>query len=332
LAAALVLAVPGCASSPTPQSAQAVDPDALCYGEGSVVDADLRSYVVGLPHGKAFTRLSDAEVASASSAARALLGGDIAGARTASAVIGYELVPLKTNAECLWVLRPTMTARNGQAVLVVRPQFLRDLVLEAPHIPFDPKTDEEAAIVFDAVGARAAVFAGAERCALKAPSGCGKNNACNKDDTPASSDAAHAVATAFQGFHLAAGTGAMASLVIQFHTNAHRQENGDAMITNGTDRPFAGTVTEQFFRAMGKATAADVRTCNDPAKPVLPGTLCGVTNVQGHASNGAEACNGSPSSASDRFIHVEQNQSVVDDVAKWSGAVAVAVTSVVPVR
>jgi hypothetical protein len=147
--------------------------------------------------------------------------------------------------------------------MIVRMQPKRDLVIEAPHVPYDHDSDVEAASVFDKTGAHAAFFAGADRCVLKATSGCSKNDGCDaKTSVPALSDPAHSVTSAFHAFHLAVGT----ALVLQLHTNDHPQDNGDALVSNATTLPYSSnSLVKRFADALKTASKADVRTCNDPA-------------------------------------------------------------------
>jgi hypothetical protein len=310
------------AGAPPPSSSAGL---ARCFDEVPAIAArDMRAFSDTLAHGETFTPITSDDVNALASATRSLLDGDVAVARTGAKAARYEIVPLVTS-ECLWVMRPDATGPKGQGVLVVRPAFARDLVLEVPHIPYDTNSDVEASIVFDTTSARAIAFAGAIRCAVDTPSGCGTSSACSAGSSPPESDPSHSVTTAFHGFHLGAGTGASTSLVVQLHANEDRTTNGDALVTNGTRASFAGSTTERFYRALVAETNADVRTCNDPQAPPSKSALCGVSNTQGHASNGVEACNGTATAASDRFIHVEQNVGMlIEHVDTWSAHVAVA--------
>ena len=302
-----------------------------CFGEPAVVAKDVRTFADRLAHDETFTPITSEDVAAIAGAARSLLDDDVIAARRQAQGVGYEIVPLATS-ECLWVLRPAARGPKGQGLLIVRPKFRRDLVLEVPHIPYDTNSDVEASLIFDATGARAVAFAGAIRCAVKAPSPCGTSSACHPDGSPSASDPSHSVDTAFHGFHLGLGTGSR-SLVVQLHANESKASNGDALVTNGTRAPFAGGVTERFFVALGASTKADVRTCNDPKAPPARDAQCGLTNTQGHASNRVEACNGEAKVATDRFIHLEQNvRLLVDQVEMWSAQVASALEQAMSAR
>jgi hypothetical protein len=214
---------------------------------------------------------------------------------------------LQTPKECLLVLAPTSKAPPGQATLIVRPTWHRDLVIEAPHVPFDFETDAEAAQVFDAVRARAVLIAGAERCASSAASGCYPDPQCSGESVE--SDPSHSMRSAFHAIHVAVATGdSTTTSALQLHTNVDSSLNGDLRVSNGT------TLTSHrmaaFARALDESTL-DVRTCDDGVD-TGDGEYCGITNTQGLASNGVgSSCTVFATSASDRFLHLEQTDDAV---------------------
>jgi hypothetical protein len=288
--------------------------------------ASTRAFVEGLGHGSAYTPLAADETAGVRAATAALLAGDRAGAETAAARVGYHVTPIVLGTECDLVLAPGAAAPAGQATLVVRPTFTRDLVLEAPHVPNDGHTDVEAALLFDALGAHAVAIAGASRCAVTTASGCHANTECNAAGIAVESDIAHSTRSAMHAMHLAVA--ARATVALQLHTNLEPTINGDALVSNGVRAPAAGSLAVRFWQALG--TGADARTCND-ATPPMAGAFCGTTNAQGLVSNGsADACQGSAGSASDRFIHLEQYSRRLDQVEAWSAQVGAALASALP--
>jgi hypothetical protein len=305
-----------------------------CTRSDTVVTPDARTFVKGLTHGTAFASLTTTELSSASAASRALLDGDITTASTQAANIGYSLVPLELGAECDWLLEPTSAAPAGQGDLIVRPGWKRDLVVEAPHVPFDFDTDVEAALVFDQIGARALLVAGAARCASTTPSGCHTNTACAA--YAVESDPGHSVDTAFHGFHVGMAVGPSASLSISLHANVEYCVNGDALVSNGTKLAAPGSLVEAFYTALAAPGGATVIYCNDPTTPPNAAALCGTTNAQGLATNGAspDACTGWPSAASGQFLHLEQDQVDLTSTAvdAWSARVAAALASAIPSR
>ena len=290
--------------------------------------ATTRAFVETLLHGASYTPLDAAQTAAVREATSALLAGDRAAAESAAARAGFTVGPLLVGSECVLVLAPGPSAPAGQATLVVRGRFARDLVLEAPHVPNDGHTDVEAALLFDALGARAVAIAGASRCAVTTASGCHANTECNAAGTAVESDIAHSTRSAMHAMHLAIAAGP--TLALQLHTNLEPTINGDALISNGVRAPgSAAAVGARFYAALGGV--ADARSCNDAASPPMAGAFCGTTNAQGLASNAsADACLGSAGAASERFLHLEQYSRRLDQVETWSAQVAAALGSSLP--
>src|SRR5205807_159445 len=103
-------------------------------------------------------------------------------------------------------------------------------------------TDAEAAILFERLGAKALVFAGAHRCADTTPSGCHSTKQCSSSGVPFTSDLAHATTNALNAVHLAFRS--TEAIEVQLHTNFKQLLNGDALVSNGTHNPIPGTVAD----------------------------------------------------------------------------------------
>ena len=303
-----------------------------CTTLGAVQAASVRDYVQTLAHGDAFANLSDEQLSAVGAAARALLDGDIAGAEGQAAAVGYQVTALSTPAECFLLLLPAGAAPPGQATLIVRRDWHRDLVIEAPHVPNDGNTDVEGAIVFAATGARALLIAGASRCASAVDSGCLASTECSASGTPYESDPAHSLRTALHGMHVAIAVGAEASLSLQLHTNLEPTLNGDARLSDGTKIAGAQANTLSFYQALA-AGGGDIRSCNDAANPPPSGAFCGTINAQGLATNfaPAPACTRLATVSSDRFLHLEQASTHLrNELDAWSMRVADAIATALP--
>jgi hypothetical protein len=310
--------------------ADGTDPNVICFGLPSLKADDMVAFSKTLNHDSNFKPMTDAQVDIVENATRALMEGDLDGARAQGRIVGYTLVPLKTT-ECLWLLRPGETTPPGQGHFIYRPKYTRDLILETPHIPFDTDSDIESSIIFDKTGAKVLMFAGAIRCGDLKSSNCGRNTACNKSGDPARSDPAHSPVTAFHGFHRAVATPPDPAIVLQIHGNSDKTNNGDALVTNGTKLPFTGTHAAAFFAAFKAETKADVRNCNDPANPPTDIAECGESNVQGHITNAVDLCTNTPTAARDNFVHIEQNLShLIREQDTWSQSFVNAVLKVFP--
>jgi hypothetical protein len=294
----------------------------------AVAASSLSCFVARLPHGTDFDPLSPPQLDAAGRAARALVDNDLPSARDRANAVGYQVVRLRTPTECYWALTPPSGAPRGQATLVVRDAWARDLVIEAPHVPFDGNTDAESALVFESTRARALLVAGAQRCASTEKSGCNANSQCGS--SAKESDPSHSVHTAFHGMHVGIATAPQTTVAVQFHTNVGLSLNGNILVSNGTRNP--SPRSQKLFDAL-VARGVDPKTCNDPAKPVGDGAYCGTTSAQALASNGvADACGGSATSTSDHFLHLEQNSRKLDDVAGWSASVGQAISDAFPPR
>lgn len=328
-AAAIAFALGACASS-HPQNS-----GGTCSADGAIEAPSIRAFVTGLQHGGSYEPLSPDQTNALRAASRALLVGDLETARARATVAGYVVRPLHAGSACLWVMQPTDAAPAGQATLVVSGTWQRDLVIEAPHVPNDNRTDEEAAILFESVQARALVIAGAQRCAVTTPSGCHTNRECNAGGVAVQSDPSHSVTSALHAMHLGLVTGSSKSITLQLHSNVLANLNGTVLVSNGTILPIAGTVADALYAAL-RAPDLDVRSCNDPAHPPAAGMFCGETNAQSLGSNGAtDCCTASISRSNDaaahRFIQLEQDHARVESVEAWSARIAAALAVAVPV-
>lgn len=334
LPTALAVCLASCGSS-TPKNAAASCPDVAkgatfpCDPTPSSVDASsLSCFVARLPHGTDFDPLSQPQLDAAARMARALVDNDLPTAQDRASAVGYQVVRLRTPTECYWALTPPSAAPRGQATLVVRDAWARDLVIEAPHVPYDGNTDAESALVFESTRARALLVAGAQRCASSQKSGCNANSQCGSSSKE--SDPSHSVHTAFHGMHVGVATAPQTTVAVQFHTNLELSLNGTILVSNGTRAPSARS--QKLFDAL-VARGVDPKTCNDLAKPVGNGAYCGTTSAQALASNGVgDACTGAATTTSDLFLHVEQNSRKLEDVAGWSASVGQAIADAFPPR
>ncbi len=307
----------------------AADATYACAATPDAVSAtSLSCFVAHLSHGTDFDPLSPSQLDTAGQMARALVDADLTTARAQASALGYRLARLRTPAECYWVLTPPDAAPHGQATFVARDTWARDLVIEAPHVPFDGNTDAEAALVFESTGARGLLVAGAQRCASSEKSGCNANSECSGSSKE--SDPSHSVHTAFHGMHVGLATAPRTTVAIQFHTNLELGLNGNALVSNGTRHP--SPRTQKLYDALVAAGAAP-KTCDDPTKPVADTAFCGTTSAQALASNGVgDACRGAATAPSDLFIHLEQNSRKLDDFTSWSATVGSAISAAFPAR
>lgn len=204
----------------------------------------------------------------------------------------------------------TPSPGQGRARFVLRFGDAPGPVFGAPHPIFDTATLEEARVLFERTRGRALLTSGTHRCANAALGCSGRSTVCGAD--PAAfheSDMAHSVETAFQRVHVALAARFDEALVV----SVHGFTAPGASLSDGTNDALApGSPVATLATALA-SRFADVTTCNAGAGVPTDERFCGTTNVQGRHINGvADACGASATSASGRFVHLEQNRSLRD--------------------
>jgi hypothetical protein len=317
------LALLACADHPAPAGGlgAAVSIAGLkdCTAKETLRYDSVPAFVADVHHSpRSYTPLTIDEMNAVIAATRALDQSDLASAADAARGAGYHLLALSADGACDWVLAPpNFPDLIEQPILIHAAHWRRDLVIEAPHARDDHNTGAEAAILFASVGAKAVVISGSWRCVQGvASSGCHSSAECSALDRntgthpripPADSDPSHSIHNALYAAHLAFMSSD--AVLLQIHTNADPVRNGDAMISNGTRYPVAGTPADALYAAL-QAPDIKVGSCNDPSFPSET-AFCGETTTESLASNGAaDTCLGRPASdpspAAHRFIHLEQ--------------------------
>ena len=89
----------------------------------------------------------------------------------------------------------SQTGRDPTVIMNLIPR--RDFIVGAPHVPFEPGTGEQAAIFLGDLAGRAAIIAGAYRCASRSFTACdGTTDVCGGTaERFRDSDAGHNVTT-----------------------------------------------------------------------------------------------------------------------------------------
>jgi len=255
-------------------------------------------------------------------ALKAVIGGDMAAARTQASAVGYELVEKSVDGLGYVVLLERDRAGIGPTVAIAR-NPVRDVVIEAPHPIKDRDTDREAAILFVELGARALVLSGANRCASETDSPCsGKTRICGDGRNPyRNSDPAHNPATLFHTAHRVFTRAWPASIAFQPHGFTNAGNSVWFVISDGTnekrsgDTMLAGRVRDAVRAAVGKDRAV---SCQDPDdRSIKTRWLCATTTVQGRDLNGSpDICRKKADTSTGRFLHIEQTY---DSVRKGFG-------------
>ena len=239
--------------------------------------------------------------------------------------LAYSLVTIREGVHLFVIASDDGGAGRDPTVIInVKPQ--RDLIVGAPHEPFERGTGEQAAILVRDLGGRAAVIAGAHRCASRSFSGCdGTTEVCGgRSQGYRDSDAGHNIATLYHAAHVQLAERWPSSIVMSLHGMKEDTEGvrTSVIISNGirADDSAQRTVATRFRAALdGSITQAGaVVSCNLPADAVHGHRkLCGYTNVQGRHVNGdADACRRNVDRGSGRFIHMEQDRTVLQPYAR----------------
>ena len=212
----------------------------------------------------------------------------------------------------------------GAPIVIFAEDPDRDIVLEAPHPVKDRATGLQAVHLLIALGARAAIISGNNRCAASTSSPCsGKTRICGGGRQPyPSSDPAHDTQSLFHQAHVALSERWPQALVVQFHGYAQADSDTLVILSDGTrerrspDNALTGKIRDRIRVSLGGAAAAV--SCQDPHdRRFAYRPLCARTTVQGRHLNGsANHCRLDATSSSGRFLHIEQQYRVRKAIAE----------------
>jgi hypothetical protein len=216
------------------------------------------------------------------------------------------------------------SGRAIDPIVIVNLRARRDVILQAPHVPYEKGTAEQAIVLLKNLGARAAIISGAHRCASRSFTMCnGVTAVCSKDggqEAFRASDAGHNTATLFHLAHVVFTEKWKNAVAISLHGMSHDRDGivTSFIISNGIQADDAERSTPatrlRFALAQTIAKPGWVVSCNvrsDSRYDYRP--LCGFTNVQGRHINGdADACRIGVTRGTGRFIHIEQDRSVLE--------------------
>jgi len=251
--------------------------------------------------------------------ADALAAADWTKARQLAGPLHYRLGAIQEHGDW-FVVASDDSGQGRDATLVINVSPRSDLVLEAPHEPFERGTAEQAALLLRELGGRAAIVSGAHRCASRSFTRCdGRTAVCGTLEDYRDSDPAHNTGTLFHAAHLAFAERWSGAIFVSLHgmRESTNSAHTSLIVSNGARDadPDAQTIATRLRLALEGPMGEPGRvvSCNLPADDVYRyRRLCGYTNVQGRQVNGdADACRGSVDSGTGRFIHLEQDGSVL---------------------
>jgi len=206
-----------------------------------------------------------------------------------------------------WLVFEDAVQGRGAGTFVVNLAPARNLFLEAPHADSDQGTLLQGAAQLVALGARAYLITGSNRCASAEETPCsGTSIMC--EGRLRIADAAHYDQNFFTSAHRALRAAFPDAVAINLH-GMEAEGTEAAVISDGTRRERTSALSVRLRDALNARLPGDLLafSCNDPADEGQHRPLCGTTNVQGRVDNGSgNACQQASPAGSDRFLHLEQ--------------------------
>jgi hypothetical protein len=311
------VAVMAATLSPLSAAAQGAPPGA------EVIGTPLVSWLASRPHAPPNTLPNFATDAARAKEfrelVRALIEQDWQAATGHAKAAGYRIVFVR-EADSWFAIASDEGSAGRDPTVVVNLRPRREVILEAPHVPFEKGTVEEAAVLLRELGGRAAIISGAHRCASRAFTPCdGRTQVCGTMQGYRDSDVSHNVDTLFHVAHVMMSERWRSATVVSLH-GMKEDDDGvrtSLIVSNGAraaDQAQQTTATKLRL-ALGSSIKQPgaVVSCNLPADAVYEfRKLCGYTNVQArHVNGGADACRASVEQGTGRFVHLEQDQKVL---------------------
>lgn len=287
-----------------------------------VVDVPLVAWVAARPHALPDTlttfAVGNTRLRRFRQLVSALADQDWNRARERADVLDYQLVAIREGGAWFVVASDgSMTGRDP--TIVINVSAAKDVIVSAPHVPFETGTGEQAIMLLRELGGRAAIVSGAHRCASRGFTTCdGLTTVCGQNEAYRDSDPGHNVGTLFHAAHVILAQSWSEAVVVSLH-GMQEDTSGvrtSLIISNGIGAPDTSRQTAATRLRLALDPAAShpgaVVSCNLPADAVHRfNRLCGHTNVQGrHVNGSANACRGNLEEGTGRFIHVEQDWSV----------------------
>lgn len=191
---------------------------------------------------------------------------------------------------------------KGWGTYIFNPATISSVSIEIPHPLFDNLTPEEGVDAFRQLDARTLLMAGTHRYANQASS------SCQPDPVGNAADVAHNIENMFEMAHETIAIQLPGTRFIQLHGNASLScANVAVFVSNGTTTP--GALVNGIVNCVNMTPGNPF-----PAEAATPQSQCilkGTTNVQGRFSNGSlDLCNQNADTASEQFIHIEQNADI----------------------
>jgi hypothetical protein len=284
---------------PWPASAQ---PNPKDVSPIEIVEVPLLGWLASRQHALPGTlhdfKVETAQLVQFQTLMRKLTAFEWAEARKLADGLKYQLVAIR--ADDGWIVVASDDSNTGRGpTFAVHTRPALDLVLQAPHVPFEQGTAEQAGYLLSTLKARAALISGAHRCASRSFTACdGKTQVCGADEPYRDSDVGHNNASLFHAAHVVLAEAWPAGIIVSLH-GMRQDDDGvktSVILSNGFRGadPAKSTPATRLRFALVTAIPAPgaVVSCNWSEDDQFKyRKLCGYTNVQGRHVNGdADVC------------------------------------------
>ena len=249
---------------------------------------------------------------------KALISGDEAAALTQGIQGGFNIFSFKREPGDIFGITDKERPDEGPTI-ILNPRATKDLIASAPHPINENGTFQQAVLLVTKTNIRAAVIAGAHRCASRTFVGCdGRTRTCGAYEAYRTSDVAHSPHSLFHVAHQVFAIAWPRSIILSLHgmRTDRKGVRTSVILSNGIKNTdvYKNTAATRLRVAMTNVFPDEgaVVSCNISAdRQHNFRRLCGTTNVQGRMINGDDdVCHGSVYKGTGRFIHIEQDSKV----------------------
>lgn len=275
--------------------------------------------------GDDYTIPSNAQLTSWENCITNLLSGNLTTARTHADAVNYEIVlytdtAFSPSTNNYYVLKEKSSPTNYWGTYVfIQGGGSNEMVLQAPHSDHDFNTGKQAIYSFVRLQNFALFLNGTHRCNHSQASTCsGTTSVCSgSSEAFKVSDLAHNTNSVFQKTTEVIYNTYATSVFVQLHGFTKLASDPYVILSNGTDQMPSGT---DYAVELKNALSNEDATLTFQIAHIDNWTrLVGFTNTQGRYINqSANVCNLSATSATGRFVHVEQEKTKLrDDATGW---------------
>lgn len=253
-----------------------------------------------------------------------VINGNYSSAHSDAGSMGYGLTQFtdEVSGKAYYILAKTSASSNYWGIYAFNNSAIRQkLLIQAPHPVFDFKTGLQSAYVFIQTGARALFVSGVHRCNSTSRSECaGTTTVCSTvgaSDKFRKSDPAHNEDGLFHKTLLVLEALISNTISVQLHGFSWVSGDPDLLMSNGT----TSTPSPDYLSTLKDKLLDEDDTLEFGIHHISPlSKLTGTTNVQGRfINNSSNPCSSSASTASGRFLHIEQAyKNLRDNQTNWN--------------